>query len=101
LRRHKRGLGGGEVRGQSFWEAVALFEPGWIVPEDDGVAGLGFGDEDLEREVERGAWCCDHERRSGFGVAEDQQFGRAHGEAGGDGFAGLVDEAEEFDALLL
>src|SRR5579859_7574365 len=80
---------------------MALFEPGGIVPEDEGFAGLGFGDEDFERQVDCAAGSRDHKRRSGCGVAEEEQLGGAHGEAGRGGFAGVIDEAEELDAFFL
>ena len=41
----------------------------------------------------------EHDGGAGFGVAEDQELGGGHGEAGGEGFAGVVDEGEELDAF--
>jgi hypothetical protein len=61
------------------------------------VGELGY--EDAEREVEGGAGGGEHDGGAGFGIAEDEEPGGRHGEAGGCGFAGVVDEGEELDAF--
>ena len=80
---------------------MALFQPCGIVPVEDCPAALGLRHQDLERQVERGARRGHHQRRSRPRGAEDQHLRRAHRQARRRGFAGVIDEAEEFDALLL
>jgi hypothetical protein len=57
-----------------------------------------FGDQDFEGEIQRGAGRGEHQRRAGLGIAEDQQLGAWHFQAGAGGFAAVVDDGEEFDA---
>ena len=79
---------------------MAVLEPGGVEPGELSFAGGGFGDENAEREIEGEAGRRQHEGCAGFGAAEDEDLGGWHGEAGGGGFAGVIDEAEELDAFF-
>lgn len=54
----------------------------------------------LEREVDRDAGGRNHERRTAFGIAEDEQLRGAHLEADLGGFAAVIDERENIDSVF-
>jgi hypothetical protein len=91
---------GGQVGFELGGEVVAGLQPRWVDPGELRAAVGGLSDEDLEWEVERGGGRGEHQGCAGFGVSEDEELRRRHGEAGGERFAGVVDEAEELDAFF-
>jgi hypothetical protein len=105
-----RGCGGersddGDVGEEFGGEMVALKQIFGRVEGDEsfagGVLGEVLGDEDFEWEIKGGGWRGEHERGSRFGIAEDEEFGGRHFEAGLFGFAAVVNESEEGNAFGL
>ena len=79
---------------------MARLQPGWVVPGELDSSVGSFGYKDFERKVECRGGGGEHDGRAGFGVSEDEEAGGRHGEAGGLGFAGVIDDAEELDAFF-
>lgn len=65
------------------------------------MAGVVFGYEYFEGEIDGGARSREHERRPGGGIAEDQQLRVGHPQAGFRGFAAVINECEDLDAFRL
>ena len=72
-----------------------------------GIAGdldLAVGvlpNQDLHWKIDRDAGRRDHERRSGFRIAEDQQLGGTHLHPCPLRLTAMIDHAEQFDPLGL
>ena len=58
-------------------------------------------DQDLQRQVDRDARRSDHEWSAGFRIAEDQQFGWPHFDAGLFRLTAVIDQGKQLDALRL
>src|ERR1700694_2969281 len=100
------GLGGerlndGDIGEQVGREMVARLEVGRGIVRDPNFAGGVFGDQDFEREIQRGARRSKHQRCACLGITEDQQLCGGHLETGAGGFAAVVDEGEELDPFGL
>ena len=54
-----------------------------------------FTDEDFQGKVDSNAGSGEHQRRSSFGAAEDEQLGGRHGQSDFCGFAAVIDQREE------
>jgi len=80
---------------------VALLEEGEAVVGDPDVALGVFGDEDFEGEIDGAGGGGLHDGGAAFGIAEDEELGVGHGEAGLLGFAAVVDEGEDGDIFGL
>ena len=93
------GFDAGEVLEQVGGDVVACAEVGRGVVGDPGGAVFGLCDEDLERQVDGAGGCGEHDGRASLRVAEEEEFGGAHGEADAGRFAAVIDEREELDAF--
>jgi hypothetical protein len=87
---------GGEFRGK----AMTLLEPGGIVPGEAYAAVGGFGDEDLQGQIERGRGGIDHDGGAGPGTAEDEDFGGRECQVDGGCFGGMIDQAKDLDGFF-
>jgi hypothetical protein len=82
-------------------EAVTVLKVDGIVVGKPGFALWVFADEDLEREINGGGGSGEHEGSAAFWVAENKEFCVGHFEAGFFGFAAVVDDGKERDAVGL
>lgn len=60
-----------------------------------------FPNQNLERQINSRAGCCQHQGRTRFGTAENQQLGGTHGYADVLRFAAMVDQSEQSNILRL
>jgi len=58
-------------------------------------------DERFQREIQRERRVCVHERRTGFGIPEDDQFGWPQRESDVLRFCPLINSSENFDAFVV
>ena len=62
--------------------------------------GIGiFPNKNLERQINGDARRSNHERSSGFGIAEDQKLGRPHAHAGFFRLTTVIDQGKQLDPL--
>ena len=78
---------------------MALLQILRAVPGDPDFASGVFGDEDLEWQIDGDAGGDEHDWRSGFGAAENQELGVGHAHANFLSFAAVIDEGEEGDGF--
>ena len=80
-------------------DGVALLEIWEGVVGDPDFALSIFPDEEFEGKVDGGGGGGEHDGSATFGIAEDEEVGGAHGEAGFCGFAAVVDEGKDGDMV--
>jgi hypothetical protein len=92
---------GGKIVQQIFRNAVTMLQERQAVVGEPDLALAILPDKNFEWKVERGGRSGEHDRRAGFGAAENEQLGGQHGHADFGGFAAVVDEREEHHAFGL
>jgi hypothetical protein len=88
-----------DVREQFDWNCVALLQVGRRVVRDPNLAVCIFMDQDLQREIERGAGGGEHDGGARLRASEDQELGGRHGHASFCCFAAVIHKSEEGNAF--